>query len=294
MTVSTIVRSAESSPSSTVILTVLKSSDHLELENLLARGLDPNARVPVSDGSESLLVTACIYSDTQIVALLLGHGARADESSRTGTFGRSPVAIAMNRSKPDLIELLIRHGADAEGFTALMIAIMRGDVSAAEREINQGANIDALNRFGRSALDFAPPIAGCLELLLQHNAKHSFSSVEIATMLGDEALIRGHINGPLKQRDWRSEVRWAILYDRPEILNLIIQSVPGAGSDEYYFRTPAALSAELGRLACLRVLVQNGADIDRLSEELFTPMALAERNGRSECVRLLRAKRPDH
>ncbi len=185
--------------------------------------------------------------------------------------------------------MLIKHGADPCGVTPLMIAIMRGDVKFAEAEIKRGADVNAVNEFDRTAVNYAAPIAECLQLLLQHGAKHSFSTTEIATMLGDEVVLRRELENQDAPRNWQSEVRWAIFYDRPAILDLIIAKAPSAASEEFEFRTPVALAAEKGRLECLRVLIRRHADIHRLSEGGLSPMDLARRRENTPCLRFLKA-----
>ena len=271
------------------VLQLIKNSEYSELSQLLDSGLDPNMRVPIADGTESLLIAACVFSNVRTVTVLLTHGASAAADSATGILGESPVAIAMNRGNADLIELLIQHGANPAGFTSLMIAIMRGNLIAAKAEIEHGADVNAMNKFRRSAFDFAHPIAECVQFLLQHGAKHSYSPVEIATMLGDEAAIRHELENPEVRRSLPAAVRWAIFYDRPAILDLIVTAVPGVASEEYEFRTPAAQAAEFSRLECLRVLVRRGADLNRPSEGDLTPKDLARRSNSTACLRFLEA-----
>ena len=273
------------------VLDLIKNSENGELTRRLDSGLDVNSRVSVADSTESLLVAACIFSNTPIVATLLAHGARIEERSMSGALGESPVAIAMNRGNVDLMEMLIQHGADPEGFTPLMIAVMRGDIIAAEAAIGRGADVNAVNRFGRSSLELAHPIAECVQLLLRHGAKSQYSNTEVATMLGDEMEIRHELELRKTAQSWRSEVRWAVLYDRPAILDLIIAAVPSADSEEFQFRTPVALAAEVGRLECLRVLVRHHADINRVSEGNLTADELARRRNNIACLRFLVAVR---
>ncbi len=273
------------------VLALIRNAEHAELTRLLDGGLDANMRVPLPNGPESLLIAACIFSDDTTVRILLAHGARADPPILTGsgTMGDSSVAIAMNRWKPELMELLIQNGADPLGFTPLMIALMRGDIIAAEAEMRRGGDIDAVNKFGRSAFDLSHPIGECIGFLLKHHAKHSYTSTEIAVMLGDHEAVRRELENRDAQRNWQSEVWWSVFYDRPAILDLIVSAVPSAASEEFRFRTPAGLAAEKGRLECLRVLVRNHADLSRLSEGLFSPAALARRSDSNACLRFLEA-----
>lgn len=167
---------------------------------LLDRGADPNA---ASAGFTALHV-AIMRRDTRMVAALLAHGADANaplttwtptrRSSRDHNFapalvGATPFWLAARFTEPDVMRLLLEHGANAlvvhhanyhnedpveprtQATTAVMAAVgMGGGVawvqpSRFERErlmlesitlaVEQGVDVNAVNSDGRTALDAA-------------------------------------------------------------------------------------------------------------------------------------------
>jgi ankyrin repeat protein len=167
---------------------------------LLDRGADPNAAA----AGFSALHAAIMRRDTRMVAALLVHGADANapltawtptrRSSRDHNFapelvGATPFWLAARFNQPDVMRVLLKHGANAmvvhhvdyhidepveprtHVTTAVMAAVgMGGGVAwvqpnRLERErlmletvtlaVEQGVDVNAVNRDGRTALDAA-------------------------------------------------------------------------------------------------------------------------------------------
>ncbi len=170
------------------------------VEWLLDRGADPNAAA----AGFTAMHAAIMRRDTRMVAALLAHGADANaplqtwtptrRSSRDHNFapelvGATPFWLASRFNQPDVMRLLLKHGANAlvvhhvdyhidepvqprtHVTTAVMAAVgMGGGVAwvqpnRVDREklmlesvmlaVEQGVDINAVNRDGRTALDAA-------------------------------------------------------------------------------------------------------------------------------------------
>ncbi len=274
---------------------LLTSKDVSGLKQLLSTGLDPNGQLAVTRFEdpkpqlEPLLIAACIWSDARCVEEILKSGARSDIRSTTGLLGGSPLAIASNRGDGEMATILVKYGCPRAGFSDLMLAVMRGDIEAAGRALSNGDDVDAVNELGRTALDYAHPNEICVKFLLDKGVTHKFSPLDIAVILGDESGVEGQKHLLQKSNQAESAVRLSILYDRPGILERILKDNPGIISKEFGGRTPLALSSELGRLACVRILLEAGADTNVLSDGIWPLSFIAERKGHNSCARLLRS-----
>lgn len=117
---------------------------------LLEAGADP--RRFADNGQPASVVYAAVDAPTELVELLLSHGARPDGP---GPDGRSPMALASVRGRPDLAELLARHGArdDTTASERFVAACMRADRAAAEAQVaGDPGLIDRLDETERAAL----------------------------------------------------------------------------------------------------------------------------------------------
>jgi ankyrin repeat protein len=152
----------------------------------LAQGIDANSKLTkgLSKG-DSWLITAIGYKhkNTNLIELLLNHGAKVNE--KTGTFNFSPlhrVAIVGYKSTfvscRDIGEILIAHGAnvnaeDKHGNTPLHWAARLGHQDIVEILLEYNANVNHKNQGGVSALSEAIQSnhRQVVEYLLSRNAQ---------------------------------------------------------------------------------------------------------------------------
>ena len=188
------------------------------------------------------------------------------------------LAAAANCDVPRVSELL-RHGADVNqvnnrGRTALHVAAAATtdvDVEAAgpfkivDMLIQHGADVNALDSDRRTPLCLAiprrqtPAHYDVIELLLKSGARID------STRDTDE-----------------SPVYLAVFYDKPQILRALfkhnIYASVGATSPTTQLTSPMHRAAELNRVECLKVLVENGFDPElQIGFEMMTPVHAAIR-----------------
>ncbi len=177
------------------------SKDLADLEELLAGGVDVNARSEVYGGT--VLLLACSFEDYEdVVSLLLANG--ADVQVR-GSDGRTPLIWAASRSRR-CVEMLLEHDADInatgnDGMTALIHAtfgIFSESVTLDMPEllVDRGADVNAQltgeDATGWTALMFAannghPEL---VELLIARGA-----DVDLQGADGVTALMRAACEG---------------------------------------------------------------------------------------------------
>ncbi|MEW6348698.1 MAG: ankyrin repeat domain-containing protein [Thermodesulfobacteriota bacterium] len=126
-----------------------------QVRELVARGIDINF---VNRSGVSALMVACQWNQTQVVRFLLENG--ADVELRERGSGHDALMYSCFSGNPDLVELVLRHGAtidatDAMGRSALMIAASVGKAETVKVLLRTGANADLRDHSGATALDWA-------------------------------------------------------------------------------------------------------------------------------------------
>ena len=133
-------------------LTSAAAAGRLEmLRLLLDAGVDPNLS---GANNQTALAAAVIHHQAEAVDLLLDRGAKAGGDPQSG---EPPLLFAVDA---EIAERLLDAGApvdarDARGGTALMGAIMVGDVALVDLLLERNADPDATDDAGRSALLYA-------------------------------------------------------------------------------------------------------------------------------------------
>ncbi len=195
----------------------------------------------------------------------------------------SPVADAAMRGDVDVVRALLRDGADVnaaqgDGMTALHWAAERGAAELAEMLLYAGANVAAVTRLG----DYTPlhlasrgGRSDVVEVLLRAGA-----DPEAATSTGAaRALHFAAASG--SDRAVRALVEHGADVDARE------------GS---WDQTPLMFAASAGRIAAVRVLIELGADVSIASKVVDIPQRAAEDRAagqvRNEVLAAFRGEQP--
>ena len=139
------------------------------VENLLARGFDPNT--PNDKGEVALLLA--IQSESSKSALVLAKHPQTRVNTQT-TLGETPLMLAAINNHLELAKILIQRGADVNkpGWTPLHYASTRGHREMMRLLIENEAYIDSETENGTTPLMmasyYAPPLA--VKLLLEEGA----------------------------------------------------------------------------------------------------------------------------
>lgn len=126
------------------------------------RGLDPEALARLGRGlseqdERRLLGHAIETCDERLLGQLAARGSSFDEIADSG---ESPLWKAVPLGLPDMIDTVLRLGADihrqnADGESALFLALRIGNIPVIERLLSRGASLSVPNKQGRTALQVA-------------------------------------------------------------------------------------------------------------------------------------------
>ena len=230
----------------------IASGDRRAALAMIDAGADVNKAQP--DGTTPLQ-WAAYRVDEELVQRLLKKGANASVANR---YGASPLAEAARVANATLVGLLLEAGADAnatneDGQTALMLAARTGNVAVAEELVTHGADVNRRERFkDQSAVMWA---AG----------ENHPEMVAFLVSKGADLSIRA------RSTDWPTEIS-----NEPRV-----QYRPTGGL------TPLLYAVRSGCLACVKTMLDKGADADTPNPDGMTPMIMALDNGHPALAKYL-------
>jgi ankyrin repeat protein len=195
-----------------LLVQALENEDPSYVQAVLDAGRDPNAPLG-EDGATPLLLAARI-GETSLVESLLARGA---DPARTDAEGWTALHWAVHENREAVVRVLLDHDTaagvntpDAAGTTPLMHAAEAGSENLARLLLERGADKDAVNQDGLSALTLAATggHAGVLQILLDAGARVDMTDPHSRAAL-TWAAQRGHVTWAtlLEKRDPASEER---------------------------------------------------------------------------------------
>ena len=255
-----------------------------------------------ADGTTALH-WAVYYSDVELVKRLIKQGADAKAKNE---FGATPMSHAATAGNADVIQLLLEAGVKADepgpdDQTPLMVIARTPNVKAAELLIKQGASVNAVEKWrGQTALMWAAAQKqpAMVKLLIEKGAKVNARSLpnnwerqvtaeprmKILPVGGLTPLLYAAREGctecvaqliksgadlNLPDPDGVTPLVMAGLNARWDSMKLLLEA--GANPDKWdvYGRNPLYMVADYNTLP-------HGGRADRLSEDLTTPLQVAE------------------
>jgi len=256
----------------------IKRGDLKEIEQLLKA--DPDATHYLDEDKRTPLMVAADKGRKDVVELLLKNGADVNETATR--WKQTPIMFAWS---PDIAELLIANGADVKaadtrGITALH---MVENPKVALLLIAKGADVNAVAAGGWTPLMYAAigreHSAEIADVLIKNGA-----NLEATNSKGETALrIAARQGAPgapvaelLKAKNARPDI-FSVLNDAAAMKKML-KADPGLiRLRDARARTPLHAAAEDGFKDAVVLLVQNGADLEVIDDRGYPPLGWAIR-----------------
>ncbi|MEX0837685.1 MAG: ankyrin repeat domain-containing protein, partial [Gemmatimonadota bacterium] len=303
----------------TPVADAAQANDAAQVRTLLQQGADVNA--PQPDGLTALH-WAALNDSQEIVDVLLYAGASLEPLTRVG--GYTPLHLAARSGHASIVRLLLERGAEADpwtstGVTALHFAAQANDAESVRALVAHGADINAPDGFqSRTPLVFAASdnATAAVRTLLELGADPS-----ITTALKDYVAIAERDD---EERAKRASVRAAQAGEKPEVepeaepegneppdsteaepaTEPTAEEEPEEESAEPAEPPVQALSSEeqigvqggfaplhyaarQGHMETVRLLLDEGADINHPSGDQSSPLLVAVINGNYDLAMML-------
>jgi ankyrin repeat protein len=251
-----------------LLLAAAKEGDYESVRRLTSNPINLETKGEL--GMTPLMLAA--HNDHQnVVELLLRRGANANARSAGG----STIIHWAAATSFSIVELLLAHGADINaqddfsGQTALSSIAVRGDnwASVVDFLMKCGADPDIENKFGMTPARWAA-------------ARNHFEI--LCALLNNGAKIKNQV------KSGSPALHLAASGGHERVVKRLLEEqgvdINAADKDGY---TPLACAATTGKTAVVKILLDKGADIQASTRDGKTPSDLAKEKGHSEVVSIL-------
>ena len=216
---------------------------------------------------------ACINPNEKILQKIIDNGAELNFQDK---LGRRPISYAAVCKGPGPLKLLIENNCnindrDINGYTPLILACKRGRYENVKILLEQGVDPKQKIKGGKyNAIHFA-----CME--------DNENNLKIIKLLIDKCPQIININGVGR----KSPLHFAVLYNCPKIVELLVKSGANINKKDTYWRTPLLLACKYGYSQIAEYLIKCGAKVDKCDNSNNSPLHYACAFGNLQCVKVL-------
>ncbi|KAF5874813.1 putative nb-arc and ankyrin domain protein [Botrytis fragariae] len=272
----------------TLLIEAVERDQCIVATYLLEKGIDANCIKEV--GEVSLLGKAVISGHANMVKVLLEKGA---EVNYRGFDNNTPLTFAVHRKHGEIAKLLLEEGAEVNiktgsDNTPLMEASLAGSLDIVKLLLKKGAKTDYRGYNNRTPLMNAAFYGrkNVVDLLLENDAEVNCVDFGNESPLM-KAAATGHVNimSLLLEKGAKFDCKeegfaLALLsnsrYGRKEMVEFLLQSGVDASPRDmmpgYQGWTPLIHAASNGNENIVKLLLENGAEINAKSESGCTPL----------------------
>ena len=302
-----VIAFAAATPAESPIADAAEQGDVAAVRALIRQGADPNGAQ--ADGMTALHWSA-LNNEIEITEVVLFAGANANATTRLG--GYTPLHIASRAGNAEVVESLLKTGADpgaytSTGVTAMHFAAEANAAGVIKALVAAGADLDAKDSFSdRTPMMFASVrnATTALQTLVEFDA-----DLSLATAIKDYEEIEGEAT---EERARRTRVREAAKDPEPNEEDSEAENQrsgrPSGGSGQSPPADPNApkilssieqigkqggftalhYAAREGHIEATRVLLEAGSDVNQVTAgDQSSPLLVAVINGNYDLARVL-------
>jgi serine/threonine-protein phosphatase 6 regulatory ankyrin repeat subunit B len=254
------------------LLKAIRLGDADKVEILFARGVDPGYRDPLTGITP--LASAAWHGNIKIMGRLIERGAGIDDV---------PWGLSEQRIDASSVPLRERNllRAVADGDTALLMSIRRGDIDAVWALLDKGADIRLPNRDGESP-GLAVARTGDVDIM------RALLTKGLDPNANEPSLERGYMITSLVSKGAPPPLLVeAVRSGHAELSALLLDAGADPNMRDGRGGSPLYWAAATGQAAVVELLLARGADIHLATRSGETPLVVAAQNGHERVVQAL-------